>query len=500
MFFGRGKRSKAKVACPLCEQQNDEGHTDCIRCGYKLGRSGNHQQGSYVEQQTSDIFSALMEEDEEELESPMVDWSQTTFTMDDVTIEVSQYNDDGEVSLSSTPKFASKYDEMPDDAKNIIPSNFNHGTKETGVIEELESEGNLQKSEEEVVEGGPPLVEVHEEEEDEELDTSEEEAVEEDLPLVEVHEEEEDEELDTSEEEAVEEDLPLVEVHEEEAIEEDLPLVGAIPDEDLPLVGAIPDEDLPLVGAVPDYSESITQVEHGKDGPNDTENELLKRTELDPTPDMEEEELHSLTSAELRSMLSSVGASTIGDKTELVKRFLESTEHSIDTGSEESQVIEEDAEVNTEKTQFSQNNSLGAKPPLIPEIISNPSQKIESLNEEEGNSTMDIVDVYLEKSQATMTRSSYWPWPQEMPWIEKEIAVKLRQSLGEAKEKRMGRARELLDEVGPHLGDRTRLLFPVCRLLQALGRGDEVPSIIEGAEGRHPSDPAVTDARDRLGV
>ncbi len=474
MFFGRGKRSKAKVACPLCEQQNDEGHTDCIRCGYKLGRSGNHQQGSYVEQQTSDIFSALMEEDEEELESPMVDWSQTTFTMDDVTIEVSQYNDDGEVSLSSTPKFASKYDEMPDDAKNIIPSNFNHGTKETGVIEELESEGNLQKSEEEVVEGGPPLVEVNEEEEDEELDTSE--------------------------EEAVEEDLPLVEVHEEEAIEEDLPLVGAIPDEDLPLVGAIPDEDLPLVGAVPDYSESITQVEHGKDGPNDTENELLKRTELDPTPDMEEEELHSLTSAELRSMLSSVGASTIGDKTELVKRFLESTEHSIDTGSEESQVIEEDAEVNTEKTQFSQNNSLGAKPPLIPEIISNPSQKIESLNEEEGNSTMDIVDVYLEKSQATMTRSSYWPWPQEMPWIEKEIAVKLRQSLGEAKEKRMGRARELLDEVGPHLGDRTRLLFPVCRLLQALGRGDEVPSIIEGAEGRHPSDPAVTDARDRLGV
>ena len=463
MFFGRGKRSKAKVACPLCEQQNDEGHTDCIRCGYKLGRSGNHQQGSYVEQQTSDIFSALMEEDEEELESPMVDWSQTTFTMDDVTIEVSQYNDDGEVSLSSTPKFASKYDEMPDDAKNIIPSNFNHGTKETGVIEELESEGNLQKSEEEVVEGGPPLVEVNEEEEDEELDTSE--------------------------EEAVEEDLPLVEVHEEEAIEEDLPLVGAIPD-----------EDLPLVGAVPDYSESITQVEHGKDGPNDTENELLKRTELDPTPDMEEEELHSLTSAELRSMLSSVGASTIGDKTELVKRFLESTEHSIDTGSEESQVIEEDAEVNTEKTQFSQNNSLGAKPPLIPEIISNPSQKIESLNEEEGNSTMDIVDVYLEKSQATMTRSSYWPWPQEMPWIEKEIAVKLRQSLGEAKEKRMGRARELLDEVGPHLGDRTRLLFPVCRLLQALGRGDEVPSIIEGAEGRHPSDPAVTDARDRLGV
>lgn len=433
MFFGRGKRSKAKVTCPLCEQQNDGDLTDCIRCGYKLGRSGNHQQGSHVEQQTSDIFSALMEEDEEELESPMVDWSQTTFTMDDVTIEVSQYDDDGQVSLSSTPRFASKYDEMPDDAKNIIPSKFNHGTKETGVIEESESEGDLQKSEEE----------AHEE-------------------------------LAASEEEAVEGDLPLVE--------------------------AIPDEELPLVEAVSDYSESIIQVDRGKDGPNDTEKGLLEGTGLDPTPDMEEEELLSLTNAELRSMLSSVGAPTNGDKTELVRRFLQSTEHSIDTGSEDSQVVEDDAEVSTEKAQFSQTTSLRAKPPLIPEIISKPRTKIESLNEEDGSSTMDIVDVYLEKNEATMTRSSYWPWPQEMPWIEKEIAVKLRQSLGEAKEKRMGRARELLDEVGPHLGDRTRLLFPVCRLLQALGRGDEVSSIIEGAERMHPSDPAVTDARDRLGV
>ena len=160
MFFGRGKKSKAKVACPLCEQQNDEGLPDCIRCGYKLGRSGNHQQGSFVEQQTSDIFSALMEEDEEEPESPTVDWSQTTFTMDDVTIEVSQYDDHGEVSLSSTPKFASKYDEMPDDAKSIIPSKFNHGTKETEVIDELESEGDLQNSEQEAVEEDLSLIHI----------------------------------------------------------------------------------------------------------------------------------------------------------------------------------------------------------------------------------------------------------------------------------------------------------------------------------------------------
>ena len=76
-----------------------------------------------MEQQANDIFSALMEDEEEEdLEGPMVDWSQTTFTMDDVTIEVSQYNDEGDVSLSSTPKFASQFEDMPEDAKNILPS------------------------------------------------------------------------------------------------------------------------------------------------------------------------------------------------------------------------------------------------------------------------------------------------------------------------------------------------------------------------------------------
>ena len=66
MFFGRGRRSKAKVKCPLCEQLNDEGLSDCLRCGYKLGKDGSQQQGGYVEQQASDLFSALMEDDEEE--------------------------------------------------------------------------------------------------------------------------------------------------------------------------------------------------------------------------------------------------------------------------------------------------------------------------------------------------------------------------------------------------------------------------------------------------
>ena len=159
MFFGRGKRSKAKVKCPLCEQLNDESLSDCLRCGYKLGKDGSQQQGAYVEQQANDIFSALMEDEEEEdLEGPMVDWSQTTFTMDDVTIEVSQYNDEGDVSLSSTPKFASQFEDMPEDAKNILPSKIDSEKRENSATDATQpvSEGDedllvIEASEDDIV-------------------------------------------------------------------------------------------------------------------------------------------------------------------------------------------------------------------------------------------------------------------------------------------------------------------------------------------------------------
>ncbi|MEC8351815.1 MAG: hypothetical protein VXZ65_01170, partial [Candidatus Thermoplasmatota archaeon] len=258
MFFGRGKRSKAKVKCPLCEQLNDESLSDCLRCGYKLGKDGSQQQGAYVEQQANDIFSALMEDEEEEdLEGPMVDWSQTTFTMDDVTIEVSQYNDEGDVSLSSTPKFASQFEDMPEDAKNILPSKIDSEKRENSVTDATQpvSEGDedllvIEASEDDIVleeevevtssevDGLPPA----EVEADEPLDD--------DLPLAEV---EADEPLD--------DDLPLAEVEADEPLDDDLPLVEAIADDDLPLAEAIADDDLPLAEAIDEVDFSQAQSE-----------------------------------------------------------------------------------------------------------------------------------------------------------------------------------------------------------------------------------------------
>ena len=485
MFFGRGRRSKAKVKCPLCEQLNDEGLSDCLRCGYKLGKDGSQQQGGYVEQQANDLFSALMEDDEEEdLEGPMVDWSQTTFTMDDVTIEVSQYNEEGDVSLSSTPKFASQFEDMPEDAKNILPSKIDSEKREDNAVDarQLDPEGEDGLLDTEPKEDETVL--------EEEVGVASSEV--DDPPLAEA---------------VADEDMPLAEVESEELLDDDLPLAEAVADEDLPLAEAFADEDLPLAEAFDEVDFSPAQLEKLENEKVNDLTEVPLNVEPDPIPNMDEEELLSLTNAELRSMLASLGASTDGNKKELVERFLDAK---VPHGEAPTADIEEGSTIESSTDTdigFDSSQTLGGSdvqprnsPPIIPEINLIPDSAMESESERREESIMKTVDGFLNHDIERAQRPSYWPWAQQMPWIERDIAVKLKQAMGEAKEKRMGRARELLDEAGPHLGERTRLLFPVCRLLQALGRGDEVPKIIDGAEKLHPSDPAVADARYRLGV
>ena len=444
MFFGWGKRSKNLIECPLCQHSNDAEEMTCGRCGYQLGRAGNQQVDQELQGKASDLFTALMDEVEEEVgEGPTVDWSQSTFTMDDVTIEVSQYDDEHEVELSTAPSFAKQFEDMPDDAKTVLPSNLESHVKGEELLDDVDDYQEVQ--------------------------------------------------------------APRV------ALNEDFPIVEAIPDEDLPMVEAVPDEDLPMVEAVSEdeflnvpesvevFDDVVGSVEEAGDGGGD------------PVPSMGEDELLSLTNAELRSMLSNIGAPTRGNKKMLVDRLLSISASVVEEethrgeGSEEILIddhsepeAEDHEEVGVSATEYV---VLPTQPPTIPDIpYVDDLGSQEELDDVEPVSSLPEIDAVLESPIGTLEKKSYWPWTQMMPWIERDIAIKLKQAMEEAREKNMNKARDLLDEAGPHLGERTRLLFPVCRLLQALGRGDEVQGIIAGAEEIHPSDPAVADARYRLGV
>ena len=107
-----------------------------------------------------------------------------------------------------------------------------------------------------------------------------------------------------------------------EPLDDDLPLAEAIADDDLPLAEAIADDDLPLAEAIDEVDFSQAQSEKLEQENVNDFTEIPLEDEPDPIPNMDEEELLSLTNAELRSMLSSLGASTDGNKKELVERFL----------------------------------------------------------------------------------------------------------------------------------------------------------------------------------
>ena len=520
MFFGRGKRSKAKVKCPLCEQLNDESLSDCLRCGYKLGKDGSQQQGAYVEQQANDIFSALMEDEEEEdLEGPMVDWSQTTFTMDDVTIEVSQYNDEGDVSLSSTPKFASQFEDMPEDAKSILPSKIDSEKRENSATDATQpvSEGDeellvIEASEDGIVleeevgvtssemDGLPPAEVEADEPLDDDLPPAEVEAdepldddlppaeveadepLDDDLPLAEVEADEPlDDDLPLAEVEAdepLDDDLPLAEVEADEPLDDDLPLAEAIADDDLPLAEAIADDDLPLADAIDEVDLSQAQSERLEQEDVNDFTEIPLENEPDPIPNMDEEELLSLTDAELRSMLSSLGASTDGNKKELVERFLNTKlphdggeTPDIDGDPAIEGLTEIGTRVDSSQTPGASDARPGISPPKIPEIDSIPDSAIESESESQNESIMKTVDGFLDHDIERAQRPSYWPWAQQMPWIERDIAVKLKQAMGEAKEKRMGRARGTIGRSWTASGRKDEAIVPRLSIIAGARKG-----------------------------
>ena len=128
---------------------------------------------------------------------------------------------------STAPSFATQFEDMPDEAKTVLPSNVESHVKGEGL------QGGADEYEE----------------------------------------------------------LPAVEA----APDDDFPLAEAIPDEELPMVEAVPDEELPMVSEsleVISEEEEVGALEEIGGGEGDT------------MPSMNEDELLSLTNAELRSMLS----------------------------------------------------------------------------------------------------------------------------------------------------------------------------------------------------
>ena len=112
MFGWRKKKDVDGKECPLCQLVNAEESEQCTRCYYEFTIAAHRQTVSEVsDEQQGDIFDALMEEEDEvDDESPLVDWTSHKFTMDDMTVEVSQYDDAGVVEVDKSISLESQFE------------------------------------------------------------------------------------------------------------------------------------------------------------------------------------------------------------------------------------------------------------------------------------------------------------------------------------------------------------------------------------------------------
>ena len=95
--------------------------------------------------------------------------------------------------------------------------------------------------------------------------------------------------------------------------------------------------------------------------------------------------------------------------------------------------------------------------------------------------------------------SNIWPWNQTDAWDDRILAAKIKEAMEAAKSDRKEEAAKILDEIGPHLSDRYRLMLYIGALLKNLGRNDALQSMLETARRTQSEDEHVQAALNQLG-
>ena len=91
-MFGRKNKDKGAVgtSCPYCEYNNPLGSETCEQCYYELNKSARDQPMATPTTSNDDIMSLLLGDNEFEEEAHEV--VEAVLTMDDVTVDVGQYD------------------------------------------------------------------------------------------------------------------------------------------------------------------------------------------------------------------------------------------------------------------------------------------------------------------------------------------------------------------------------------------------------------------------
>ena len=257
-------------------------------------------------------------------------------------------------------------------------------------------------------------------------------------------------------------------------------------------------------------SEQISEVEHQDE--QIAEKETTPELEEEIQEISEEEKLLSLKKVELVEIASKKGLATSGTKAELVSRIVD-TESSVEDEVEpeiQEEIVAEPEPVPPTPIAVP---STPAGLPVPPPVSARPVDPMDAVFD--GNTPEPTVPAippppkipqipklpHIEEVNSSEDQSmsnGIWPWPQQEEWSNRDVALKIKEAMEAAKSRNMAQCTVLLDEVGPHLGDRTKLIYPVGALLQRIGRAAAVDRMLEVAMKNSPEDPHVQTAKAKL--
>ncbi len=388
------KQEDEGVECPLCQQRNPEDAESCSRCSYQLQKSSHQQDATVDDKIATDLFDELLEEMNDDDEGEIIDWSNATFTMDDVTtIDVKQYGKDDAVVTKQKPSFAFTAD-LPE------PSDAEEGEYELKP------------------EDAPEFVTKFE------------------VPETEP------------------EPLEVIEAQQIELVQ--------------PTAEAPEKVEIISASEVPDTNGSAP--------------ESASEPEPEPEPESEPEEpnLSDFTVDQLKAMANERGLSGYSKlkKSEIITLLETEPE---DEGEPEAEIPPPPIDL--------------PAPPTPPTLPSPPEV-------EEDQEPMPIppppVIPSIPKIPEPPETPNYWPWSQQEKWSDRKVAGQVKAAMEAARSRDIAQATVIIDEVGPHLGDRSKLIYPIGALLQRIGRGKAVDKLLAFALEALPNDPNVATAKTKL--
>ena len=441
-MFGRWRKAKeeAGLTCPLCSEVSPEGTEECPKCYHQLGKSIIDQDESVSEEVSTSIFDELLAEDEEGDDSEVVDWSKHTFEIDDVTIDVSQYEEDSDaVALSAAPNFAA----IEADAPSQVPK----------VAEELE-EGQYELSTSDAPENVEKFV----------VPTSK------DVEII----EEPTHQVDLV--------VPLLPKGTSESAQEEDPLSD-------------PSE-------VPEEKRDFSSEENSQAIPTISDDSTAEPVTAEPAAEPVAVPTPTPTPVPTSTATPVVPVTPVTAPPALPATPQVNATSTPDIASAAKPAIPKLPSLNSADSNGAVSTTAPALPsvPTTPALPTVPASRPDA-NAFKQDVDLD-VDADAESSSATPPPldDQMWPWPQGESYDDLVVRRRLRQVMESVKAGDLDGAARDLDKLGPHLGDRKEILFHVGVVLKKLGREEALRRMLETARRLHPEDQHVATALTSLGM